>query len=226
MELVDLADKTVANIATEQVIGGELSIGAGESVGMQRIMNITSDIMLDYPDVKIRLVSGNAEEIEAQLTKGILDFGVIMGERPLEQYNHLQLPEYDRWGIVMRKDDPLSRLEQIQPEDLKNRPLLVSEQAIQDHRFQSWWGNTGSAIPIVGTYTLIFNAKLLVKNNRIYLLTFEHLIEDSTSEALVFRPLKPEVTEPITVIWKKNTVQSKVAELFINRLKTNLKSLA
>lgn len=220
-ELIDLADKTTANIQAEQLVSGQLAIGAGESYGMQRIMTIIGDLTQAYPDVKVRLVSGNADETEAQLAAGVLDFAVIMGDRPFEQYHHLQLPERDRWGIFMRADDPLSQHTNIQPADLKHRPLLVSEQAMKAHRFQSWWGNLGSEIPIIGTFTLTFNAQLFVKNGNAYLLTFDHLIDDTNHNGLVFRPLAPALTEPITVIWKKNTVQSRVAELFIKRLQAS-----
>lgn len=221
-EMITLADRTTANIKADQIISGDLSIGAGESIGMQRIMNTIGNITQDYPDIKIHLSSGNAQETESMLTKGVLDFAVIMGEIPLEQYNYLQLPEKDRWGIIMNQDDSLAKNSSIQPKDLINRPLLLSEQALKANRFQSWWGNLGSQMNILGTFTLVFNAKLMVKNHSAYLLSFENLIESNSQSDLTFRPLTPELTEPITVIWKKNTVQSKVAQLFIERLKASL----
>lgn len=222
LEMVQLADKTAANIQADQVISGDLSIGAGESLGMQRIMAVMSDITQDYPDVKIHLSSGNAQATEAQLSAGVIDFAVIMGERPLTQYHHLQLPEHDQWGIVMKKDDALAQRLVIRPQDLVGRPLLLSEQALRAQRFQSWWGNLGDQMAILGTFTLVFNAQLLVKHSGAYLLTFDHLVDTSAQSELTFRPLTPSLTEPITVIWKRNTVQSKVAEVFIERLRATM----
>ena len=43
---------------------------------MQRIMEVLSEIIQDYPDVKIRLVSGNADEMETALKHGTIDFAV------------------------------------------------------------------------------------------------------------------------------------------------------
>lgn len=223
-EMIDLAEQTTANIKADQIISGSLTIGAGESIGMQRIMNVLGHITQDYPDVQIHLSSGNADETEAQLTRGVLDFAVLMGDRPLDHYHALQLPEKDQWGLLMPKDDRLAQLEAITPKDLIDRPLMLSQQAVQTHRFQNWWGNLGDQMHILGTFTLAFNPHLLVRNHQAYIITFNHLIDTSEQSQVVFRPLTPTLTEPITVVWKKNTVQSKVAQLFIQRLKATIET--
>lgn len=221
-EIIDLTDKTFANIQTDQVISGELTLGAGESIGMKRIINVISGITQDYPDVKIHLVSGNADEMESMLNRGTLDFAVLMGERPLENYHYLKIPEMDQWGVLMLKDNLLAQKETINPTDLIDKPLLLSAQALQNHRFQDWWGNLGPQMNIIGTFTLVYNAELLAEKNGSYMITFNHLINNSPTQNLIFRPLAPNLFEPITVIWKKNTVQSKVNQLFIQRLKASL----
>lgn len=221
-EIIDLTDKTFTNIQTDQVISGELTLGAGESIGMKRIINVISGITQDYPDVKIHLVSGNADEMESMLNRGTLDFAVLMGERPLENYHYLKIPEMDQWGILMLKDNLLAQKETINPTDLIDKPLLLSAQALQNHCFQDWWGNLGPQMNIIGTFTLVYNAELLVEKNGSYMITFNHLINNSPTQNLIFRPLAPNLFEPITVIWKKNTVQSKVNQLFIQRLKASL----
>ncbi|WP_119326142.1 LysR family transcriptional regulator [Companilactobacillus musae] len=220
-EIIDLTDKTSANIQTDQIISGELTLGAGESIGMKRIINIISDITQDYPDVKVHLVSGNAEEMESMLDRGTLDFAVLMGERTLENYHYLQIPETDQWGVLMLKDKPLTQKDVITPKDLVNKPLIMSSQALQNHRFQDWWGNLGPKMNILGTFTLVYNAELLAENSGAYMITFNNLLNNSPTQNLIFRPLSPELFEPITVIWKKNTVQSKVNQLFIRRLKAS-----
>jgi len=221
-EIVSLADKTSANIQSNQIITGDLTIGAGESIGMTSILKIVSDIMQDYQGVKIHLISGNAEEMELMLDHGTIDFAVLMGEKNLNNYNYLQINETNHWGIVMKRNDPMTKKDTLTPKDLVNLPLLMSSQALKSNHFQEWWGNLGSKMNIVGTFSLVFNAQLLVKNGNIYMITFDHLIDNSQNSELVFRPLKPDLTEPTTVIWKKNIVQSKVAQLFVQRLTASL----
>ena len=222
LEMVKLEERTVANIHTDDIVSGDLTIGAGESIGMQRILDVTGDILRDYPDTKIHLVSGDASEMEQQLTKGTLDFAVLMGERPLERYNALRLPETNHWGVVMPIDSPLAQHKTISPADLIGYPLLISAQAQAAHRFQNWWGNLGTQLTIRGTFTLTFNAQLLVRNGSTLVLTFDHLVNASLKDDLTFRPLSPALTEPIIVIWKPHTVQSKLALLFIQRLQATL----
>ncbi|MFC2684913.1 MAG: LysR family transcriptional regulator [Limosilactobacillus oris] len=225
-EIIQLVDQTALNIKGQQVISGTISIGAGESIAMERIMRVLSEIIKDYSDVKVRLISGNADEMETALQHGSIDFAVLMANRSLNNYHHLQIPESDRWGLVMRKDDPLANKAEITPEDLFGLPLLMSEQAIEEHRFQSWWGNLGRKMNIIGTYSLVFNAQLMVTQGSAYLVTFDHLINNSNNSQLIFRPLSPTLTETTSVIWKKNVTQSKAAQLFMKRLLASLDTCA
>ena len=225
-EITQLAEQTALNIKGQEVISGTISIGAGESIAIERIMRVLSEIIKDYSDVKVRLISGNADEIETALQHGSIDFAVLMANRSLDNYHHLQIPESDRWGLVMRKDDSLANKAEISPEDLADLPLLMSEQAIEEHRFQSWWGNLDRKMNIIGTYSLVFNAQLMVAQGSAYLVTFDHLINNANNSQLTFRPLAPALTETTNVIWKKNVTQSKAAQLFIKRLMASLDTYA
>lgn len=225
-EITQLAEQTALNIKGQEVISGTISIGAGESIAMERIMRVLSEIIKDYSDVKVRLISGNADEMETALQHGSIDFAVLMANRSLDNYHHLQIPESDRWGLVMRKDDSLANKAEISPEDLADLPLLMSEQAIEEHRFQSWWGNLDRKMNIIGTYSLVFNAQLMVAQGSAYLVTFDHLINNANNSQLTFRPLAPALIETTNVIWKKNVTQSKAAQLFIKRLMASLDTYA
>lgn len=225
-EITQLAEQTALNIKGQEVISGTISIGSGESIAMERIMRVLSEIIKDYSDVKVCLISGNADEIETALQHGSIDFAVLMANRSLDNYHHLQIPESDRWGLVMRKDDSLANKAEISPEDLADLPLLMSEQAIEEHRFQSWWGNLDRKMNIIGTYSLVFNAQLMVAQGSAYLVTFDHLINNANNSQLTFRPLAPALTETTNVIWKKNVTQSKAAQLFIKRLMASLDTYA
>lgn len=225
-EITQLAEQTALNIKGQEVISGTISIGAGESIAMERIMRVLSEIIKDYSDVKVRLISGNADEMETALQHGSIDFAVLMANRSLDNYHHLQIPESDWWGLVMRKDDSLANKAEISPEDLADLPLLMSEQAIEEHRFQSWWGNLDRKMNIIGTYSLVFNAQLMVAQGSAYLVTFDHLINNANNSQLTFRPLAPALTETTNVIWKKNVTQSKAAQLFIKRLMASLDTYA
>ncbi|OXC29436.1 transcriptional regulator [Lactobacillus crispatus] len=221
-EILTLASKTKSNLQSSAVISGDLTIAAGESFAMQRLMNIVSNIIRDYPTVKIHILSGDYEFAERRLDTGAVDFAVIIGNLPLDNYASLQLPEKDTWGVLMTKDDPLAKKSAITAEDLVGRNVLNSQQAENRKYFDSWFGNYKEQINIIGTVNLNFNGTLLVKNKAAIMLTLDKLANISDESNLTFRPITPMLKQPVTVIWKRETNKSPVANLFLNRLRASI----
>lgn len=221
-EILTLASKTKSNLQSSAVISGDLTIAAGESFAMQRLMNIVSNIFRDYPTVKIHILSGDYEFAERRLDTGAVDFAVIIGNLPLDNYASLQLPEKDTWGVLMTKDDPLAKKSAITAEDLVGRNVLNSQQAENRKYFDSWFGNYKEQINIIGTVNLNFNGTLLVKNKAAIMLTLDKLANISDESNLTFRPITPMLKQPVTVIWKRETNKSPVADLFLNRLRASI----
>ena len=221
-EILILASKTKSNLQSSAVISGDLTIAAGESFAMQRLMNIVSNIIRDYPTVKIHILSGDYEFAERRLNTGAVDFAVIIGNLPLDNYASLQLPEKDTWGVLMTKDDPLAKKSAITAEDLVGRNVLNSQKAENRKYFDSWFGNYKEQINIIGTVNLNFNGTLLVKNKAAIMLTLDKLANISDESNLTFRPITPMLKQPVTVIWKRETNLSPVADLFLNRLRASI----
>ena len=221
-EILALTAKTKSNLQSSTVISGDLTIAAGESYAMQRIMDILSNIIQDYPTVKIHILSGDYEFAERRLDTGAVDFAVIIGNLPLDNYASLQLPEKDTWGVLMTKDDPLAKKSAITAEDLVGRNVLNSQQAENRKYFDSWFGNYKEQINIIGTVNLNFNGTLLVKNKAAIMLTLDKLANISDESNLTFRSITPMLKQPVTVIWKRETNKSPVADLFLNRLRASI----
>lgn len=221
-EIIALSEKTKENLRSSALITGDLTIGAGESFGMQRIMNIVSEIVKDYPSVKLHFYSGDYTITERKLNNGTIDFAVIMGDLPLTNYESLKLPEEDVWGLLIPDDDPLKDKEFVEPKDLVGRPILNSAQAQERNTFQSWFGNYYKQIDFIGDFNLNYNSTLMVKNHAASMITFDHLANTSEGSGLLFKPFKPAMTSPITVIWKHEVELSPVAQLFIERLQASV----
>lgn len=221
-EILALTAKTKSNLQSSTVISGDLTIAAGESYAMQRIMDILSNIIQDYPTVKIHILSGDYEFAEKKLNIGTVDFAVIIGNLNLSNYAALQLPEKDVWGVLMPEDDPLTKKDKITPADLIGRNILNSQQAEYMHYFDNWFGNYKDQVNFIGTVNLNFNGTLMVKNKAALLLTLDKLANVSKGSGLTFRPITPAIKEPITVIWKHGTNLSPAAKLFLNRLQASI----
>ncbi|WP_347920570.1 LysR family transcriptional regulator [Pediococcus acidilactici] len=222
-QIVGLVNKTTYYLQKQDVISGTIEIGAGESSGITPLMETLHQVMRQYPEVRVNLRSGDYEDILAGLDAGLLEFGVLMGYHNLNNYNTLQLPEENRWGVLMRADAQLAEKDVIQPIDLVGRPLITSRQAAQRGTFQIWSGELFNQLNFVGTYNLIFNASLLVQTGAVMALTYDKLIDHyTTKDGLVFRPLAPAVVETNTLVWSKNHQLPNLNRLFLDTLQKEI----
>ena len=111
------------------------------------------------PDIRYHISSGNAQFVTEQLDKGLIDFGLMYGPVDRTKYEALTLPIGDRFGVLMRRDDPLAQKEWISPEELRDKPLILSAQ----DRSEGWTVSSQirqdvSRLNVAATYNLIFNA--------------------------------------------------------------------
>ena len=101
-EITELVDKTEAAFtADSETIVGEIFIGSGETEAIRYIAKSLSRLQALHPGVTFNLYSGNGEDVSERLDKGLLDFGVLLGDIDETKYNHIQLPMRDVWGVLM-----------------------------------------------------------------------------------------------------------------------------
>lgn len=218
-EILSLVDITVSNLKQEGIISGEINIGAAETLQLENIFKIISCMMKEFPNIKTNITSGDADEIILKLDSGLLDFAIIVGFIDKNKYEHLSLPWYDKWGLLIRKDNPLSKKKYIIKDDLKNIPLIISKQTNVDNFLAEWLGENIDNFNIVATYNLLYNAALMAKENIGNVLCLDGIINTNGSN-LKFLPLKPELKTSLSIIWKKNKSLSNVAKKFLEDLKT------
>lgn len=102
----------------------------------------------------------------------------------------------------MRKDSVLADLESITPDDLKDKPLILSQQESQGGSLTQWIGQEVSDLNIIATYNLLYNASLLVDEGLGYAIGYDKIINTSGNSRLCFRPLKPRLGNKMSIIWK------------------------
>lgn len=222
-EIVGLMDKTEANFnQPEEIISGEIYIGGGETEAMSIIAKTLKNVLIDHPNIKFHTYSGNADDITAKLDSGLLDFGIVIEPADKQKYNYLKLPAIDVWGVLMRKDDPLADKSYIQPKDLIDKPLITSRQTTGSNQIAGWFGQEIEDLNIIGTYNLLYNASLMVKEGIGYAMCIDKLINTSVDSALCFRPLNPKLEAGLNIIWKKHQVFSRAANKFLQQLRSNI----
>lgn len=215
-EILNLVQKTEREISlSDPVIVGDVYIGTGESAGVRLIAKAAKELSKTYPGIHYHITSGNSQFVQDQLEKGLIDFGIVFGSVDPAKYNSISLPYKDTWGILMRKDSPLAEKKEILPEDLQDKPLIISRQ----YSAEGWLARSLSDFNIVATYNLLFNASLMVEEGLGYALGFDKIINTSDSSALCFRPLSPTHEESMTLIWKKYQIFSKASAKFMEKMK-------
>lgn len=163
-EISDLVDKTKSEVTSpDKSICGDIYIGGGEMDGMRFIAKAANGIIKEYPQIHIHLFSGDVYNVMERLDKGLLDFGVILEEKVSpDKYESLILPGSERWGVLMRKDSPISNYGGIKKEDLYSLPLILSRQGFKHKTLLQWFQKDISELNITATYNLIYNASLMV----------------------------------------------------------------
>ena len=87
-EILDLVGRTEKEIAqSDETVSGDLYIGTGETDGVRQIARTAHQIQESYPGILFHIVSGDAVDVCERLDKGLLDFGVLLGDIDKAKYH-------------------------------------------------------------------------------------------------------------------------------------------
>lgn len=221
-EILELVDRTQQEIMrSDDAVSGDIYIGTGETDGVRQIARTANQLQEAYPGIRFHIVSGDAVDVCEQLDKGLLDFGVLLGDIDKTKYHYMELPMKDTWGVLMRRDSPLAQQNTVSPRDLWDKPLILSRQVDNKSGLYRWLRKEPSELRTVATYNLIYNASLMVDEGMGYAFTLDKLV-NTTGSQLCFRPLHPKLELGMYLVWKKSQIFSKAAELFLQHLQEYL----
>ncbi len=223
-EILSLVRKTENEIMfTDETIVGDVFIGTGETDTIRLIAKTAQEVQKNYPEIHYHISSGNAMYVMEKLDKGLIDFGILYDSVDLTKYDSIKIPVKDIWGVLMRKDSPLADKEFISPEDLWDKPLILSQQENQGSELSEWLKRDLSTLNVVATYNLLFSASLLVDEGMGYAICFDKII-NPTGGNLCFRPLNPKLEATAYLVWKKYQIFSKAADKFLDFMQIQLSS--
>lgn len=215
-DILDMVDKTEAEFREmNNLQGGDIRIGCAESWLFSFIAQKLKAFREIYPLVRFHITSGDTDIVADRLDRGLLDFAVIVEPPQLEKYNYVEIPGTDTWGVVMRKDNPLSQRERITVDDLIGQDLICSEQSIKAD-IPRWCGDKADQLNFAGTCNLAYNGVRCVEEDLGLMMTFEHLADQGIRQPLCFRPLEPKLENRMFLIWKKYQIFTPIAEKFLD----------
>ncbi len=223
-EIMDLVHKTENDIRlSDEVISGSVYIGAGETDAVRLVAQSAQKIKQEYPLVRYHIFSGDAPDVAERLSKGLLDFGILFDPIDLSKFEHIKMPVKDTWGVLMRKDSPLTEKESIAPQDLWDKPLIVSRQQEETSSLSKWIVKTFANLNVTASYNLVYNASLMVDEGMGYALCLDKLINVSGDSNLCFRPLYPKLEAEMYFVWKRYQILSKAARKFLEYFSEEIK---
>ncbi len=184
---------------------------------MKQITDLLSTIHQEHPSVTYRLYSGVADDVLEKVDTGLLDFALVFEPVQKEKYNFIEVPSYDQMGVLMCDDHPLARKDQITYDDLYQMELLVSTRSeINDTAFVSRLKND-SAMHIIGSFNLIYNASLMVSSHLGQAITIKDIAPRLPH--LIWKPITPEINAKLVLIWKKYEVMTPLHQLFLDEIR-------
>lgn len=226
-EIIDMIDKTRKEFqSSEDIIAGDIYIGSAETYYIKLIADVIKKLRKSHPNIIYHIHSGAYSEITEKLDKGLLDFGILIGNIDSSKYDYIDIPYKEVYGLLMRKDSHLSKNKFIEKNDLFDIPIICPKiffnNKIQTSKFNEWIGNDFDKLNIILTYNLIYNAALMVEEGIGYALTIDKLVNTTNTSDLCFVYLKPKLEIELRVVWKKNQVFSEASKVFLNKLKEKL----
>lgn len=221
-EILELVDNTESAFRTDaEVLSGDISIGCGETVAMDGIVRLLADFHTKYPDVKFHTHSGDADAVLERLDKGLADLGLLLGPIRQEKYDYHNIYQKDTFGLLMPKDCDLASQEEISIDHLKTLPLILAEQTFSGHQELEWFGADYSAMNVVATYNLIYNATFMVEHGIGYALCLDQLV-NTEGRNLTFRPITPRLSVDLYIVTKKYQTFSPAVKAFLEDVRGDI----
>ena len=202
-EIVRMMDRIETEFQEEEELAGTVSIGAGGLSSFQSLPPVIEEFLKKYPRVRFDFHTNNADFIKEQLDRSLLDFGLLLEPVDIAKYDYIRMREKERWGLLMRQDNPLARKAFITRRDLRKVPLITSNRLAIQQEVSQWLGNVLEELDIIATYNIITNVSSLVDSGLACALTLEGAVSLFEGGRLTFRPLSPALEMNSVLVWKK-----------------------
>ena len=98
-EILELVNRTEQELARcDDAVSGNIYIGTGETDGVRQLARTAKQLQESCPGIRFHIVSGDAVDVCERLDKGLLDFGVLLGDidkikQDFQYYKSMKSPQ-------------------------------------------------------------------------------------------------------------------------------------
>ena len=217
-EIVALLEKTEQEVAASATnLTGEIALGGNAT---ESVLRIAATLRREQPGVRFNLYSSDAIDVEDRLAHGGLDFAVLLEPVDAVKYESVPLPERARWGLLMRRDDPLADGHAIGREALVQEELILHRRPGLQREIARWAHTEPEQLRVAATDNVVsIDPVKLVESGLGSLLVTRDLLPDSLDAGVCFRPLDPPLEIRFALVWKRRAALSRAAQCFMERIK-------
>ena len=219
VELLDKAEQEVKN--SSDSVTGKVYIGAGETYAIKLIADTAKHLQAENPGISYSLYSADGTDVLERLDRGLIDFGIIFQPYDSTKYDGIKIPLKDTFGVLMRRDMPLAEKDIIKLSDLKGQPLIVPRQHNHATTLSERIGLSEEDVNIAAEYNLVYNGSVMAAEGMGYCLCFDKLINTEGGN-MCFKPIEPMTVAESTFVWKRYTVFTKAASLFLSQFRQDI----
>ena len=218
-EIVDLVSATEGALKKDaELLNGNIYFGCGETHHMSDITQCFKNLQQIYPQIHLHLYSGDHTVVMDRLDKGLLDIGLVVEPNFREGYDYYYIGRSDKSVLLMRQDDSLAQKTELQKEELKKLPLILSRQGFASPTDYELFGTSRSNLNIMATYNLINNMLFLVEQGLGYAVTLSCLLPPH-HPTLTYRPIVPTLENKWYLVTHSHRLFSPTATRFLEELK-------
>ena len=218
-EILALAENTAEAIGNkDKDIAGEITIGCTETHSMDALAAKMAEFRDFHKGVSYNIFTTNADGIKENIEKGVFELGLVTEPVDTTRFETLHLQGKERWGALVREDDPLASKEFIYPDDVKDRALILPVRSEVRYILEGWFGASFQDLDIAARYNLGRNVAVMVQNGLGTGICFDLF---SSYDGLRFIPLLPPLITGSAIVWKKNQLFSTVTRSFIEFLRND-----
>ncbi len=213
-----LAEQAKKEVMSVDGLTGEITIAAGEIPAVSIVVAAAKRLQERYPDVKCHFLSLTADMAAQNLRMGLADLAVFTTEADLTGFDSLPLPSTTRWGVLTRRDGVLQGKSSVTADDLREVELYVPRRLSSKEAgaFAGWAGFSMDEMLVKGTYNLLYNAMLMVRQGGSALCIEGIVAQD---DELMFLPLEPECLYKSVVVWPTGRQLSLLMQEFLKEIR-------
>lgn len=225
-EIVSLSERTESEIGNQDnEVSGEIVLACGITEATNTMGEYIQKFKQLYPNVTFHVRNGNSDFIIESIENGLVDIGFVLEPVNLEKLNFLKMNKKEKYGILMKKDSPLSHKDYITCDNLKGIPLINTARIETQTQLKEWVGSDYNQLDFVAVSELTTIASILVSHNIGNAVVVEGSVNYAANQELCFKPFYPELTTTSLAVWKKyqsfNFTISKFIDFISKEIKEN-----